>query len=1003
MAAAKWHCFSDESDPDTAAPPRTQNKITKPRTNNNSTSALLQVNTHGPYRASASAPRPPPKDAPANRSSIIEIGSGKASGAGDRASRQIARRSLKDPVCGINGEDPAASIESDDDGTDVAGVSNKSSIALSGLVTEMKKRLSRPASQKSLPQLPSATASTTLLSSNPSRYSLAVEAIQVPEETLQDGEGNNPASSSEPAPPSKRDSLPPSLVRRRTMLVPGVATRGQPRDVLRKPPPPDAILTHADREYYYNPSYPETSPLTLLASLNQRCPSLTSQRAMTPSDLDYSHLHGFLRGSLRITNGAASPAPSVDTQQGYFPPLSKLNVMERTGSPLADRAEEPGQPRGHKPASSLQLTVDLAFARSAAASLSQLGHAETRTAIDATSIFDDDSVAGFETPAKPMLELTLATPMTQPTTDDASRLAQDYQNEIMESPVSVAEASAGLDNADKMQPTAQANDFHDEGVMMTPPHSNPHSWSVESEGHSYAPQIEACITTPHSAADIDSNFSRSSSLESDKFLTDRRRMKSKALSKSDSGYGSHVSLRSLDKGPYADDRNSVSRETTPGASASENPRELPVPSRCEPSRPPPPPPAAPAEDVAEGDAQGPLAQEAEQSHRLSMPAIKFTDPHGERDTTKDSGPFPPQRKLQKSRRQSQSSLPVPRPCDPSDIRVVTYREIDGEQIPPIPAEAVASLAERLRMFPALDHTYLTLEHTSLSDDEACSRVHQRRDDRSSQLLSDDRPSFHRSITRYNAERRNSARYSVADDVTEIVTDFGTVAESLGASPYDAAMQATGRAPSIRRSNTQSPSAWHPHQIGVSSTTARPPNTGMDEESATALARRKSKDYLFRGDDRQSRPRSLGYEDQLRCSPSPRRGPPRPKSMVAGLTPPVPALPRIKEQRSSASLMAAMAHQSPAAPGSGYRRSSPARQASARRETSSASLLQRPSPSFFQSPSLAFHPTHLKHANATPRTGRNTGRLSYSHESGYGLDESAGMRQDQARREGIMIN
>jgi len=67
------------------------------------------------------------------------------------------------------------------------------------------------------------------------------------------------------------------------------------------------------RKYYYNPAKPTSSPLSDLAALRssvestQRAESM--QRAETPTE--FRHLGAFKLGSLRITNGDASPSSSV--------------------------------------------------------------------------------------------------------------------------------------------------------------------------------------------------------------------------------------------------------------------------------------------------------------------------------------------------------------------------------------------------------------------------------------------------------------------------------------------------------------------------------------------------------------------------------------------------------------------------------------------------------------------------------------------------------------------
>ena len=121
--------------------------------------------------------------------------------------------------------------------------------------------------------------------------------------------------------PIDEDKHPDSVktpIRRRSLYTPGIATRS-PEDILRKPPPPEQVRSQADRDYYYNPALPDSSPLARLANLR------TSQNGRsTPSELDYGHLGALMLGTLRVTNGTASPAPR---EQDISPaPNSALDI-----------------------------------------------------------------------------------------------------------------------------------------------------------------------------------------------------------------------------------------------------------------------------------------------------------------------------------------------------------------------------------------------------------------------------------------------------------------------------------------------------------------------------------------------------------------------------------------------------------------------------------------------------------------------------------------------------
>ncbi|KAI4158744.1 MAG: hypothetical protein L6R39_000481 [Caloplaca ligustica] len=155
--------------------------------------------------------------------------------------------------------------------------------------------------------------------------------------------------------PVDEDKHPDSVmtpIRRRSLYTPGIATRS-PEDILRKPPPPPPAIvrSEAERDYYYNPARPESSPLSRLANLRA-----SSTGRSTPSELNYTHLGAMKLGTLRVTNGgAASPIPR---DQATSPvPTSSLGSASQEDFHTAsegDRGEE--DPRTARPAQSLDMS-----------------------------------------------------------------------------------------------------------------------------------------------------------------------------------------------------------------------------------------------------------------------------------------------------------------------------------------------------------------------------------------------------------------------------------------------------------------------------------------------------------------------------------------------------------------------------------------------------------------------------------------------------------------------
>ncbi|KAH7062361.1 hypothetical protein B0J12DRAFT_235502 [Macrophomina phaseolina] len=118
----------------------------------------------------------------------------------------------------------------------------------------------------------------------------------------------------EPAPiDTNNQAPPPKLVRRKSMAVPGLATRN-PFDVLRKqddaPPVARSASPVEEESHPWKPEQLGPLPLAQVASLEVPQDDRTDHRAQTPGDMDYATLSNKI-GTLMITNGAPSPAPSI--------------------------------------------------------------------------------------------------------------------------------------------------------------------------------------------------------------------------------------------------------------------------------------------------------------------------------------------------------------------------------------------------------------------------------------------------------------------------------------------------------------------------------------------------------------------------------------------------------------------------------------------------------------------------------------------------------------------
>ena len=179
---------------------------------------------------------------------------------------------------------------------------------IAGAARDVRKRLSRTGS--SLTPLQSAKASAARLSNSSSSGLLSThssesqeidpeDSAMIADQIKQRAYHDSLAAQNHVSTPVDEDLHVDSVIaplRRKSLYTPGIATRNA-SDILRKPPKPST-----DHDYYYDPSRPESSPLSHLAGL-----SVGEDGRSTPCNLHYSHLGGLQLGTLRVTNGAGSP------------------------------------------------------------------------------------------------------------------------------------------------------------------------------------------------------------------------------------------------------------------------------------------------------------------------------------------------------------------------------------------------------------------------------------------------------------------------------------------------------------------------------------------------------------------------------------------------------------------------------------------------------------------------------------------------------------------------
>lgn len=926
---------------------RQQHRLSKPRTNTSSSNLLALVNQQEDRETSLTRTK---------TLDIEEIEAVVTSRSGERRSRQDARPRLRAHLFG-SAIDPLRNEVVEDDPSRWC--------AIGELVSGVKDRLSRSRSRS--PHSPNARGSSTCLANSlgASRLSL------VPESSTPDLEESNRvleriiarASTDElaafnhissPVDESAPNNILLSPIRRRSLLTPGIATR-VPNDILRKPPQPENVYEKVDRDYYYNPRLSDSSPLARLAALgigegSQVAPVM---RTATPTFSEYGHLGGLKLGTLRITNGAASPVPSdrtfhlstcqslPDSWKGgdYFtaprPPgpdqgdvRSDLGNVHRQYVPsesMMDASTSNDKRRDvsggiMKPA----ISVDTGLTSSVIPSSK---HKKLHKKVHG----DDVAGSGGSTisPSLRKQRHPSSLVIRDRSPKSALNMAEEYIVELPDSPYSQLKPTTP--DSPQLFATSKANEFdddlfEDEGIVLTAQEKSEMTGlhiGVEhaKDGHTQGGSREDAlrILDGHAASTMDQGSRTTSSSKSSivhaEINSSNFIKPGKPLCKADSGYSSNVSLRSLRKDQPP--RNHI--VTMPDDLVKivhvrhrlSGPRAMPTPSTVDRPRVKTGTVVAPARKLstrrpltlgAPSDVKDPDYENAS-SFIISSESTTTLNSYLSCSTTA-SATHP---KLRKPR-------PLSQPLPVQYITVQGYRELSQAHIPPVPSELAAKHAERFRNFPLLEHTYPSLQDTVSGDDvlsmppiavpvrfpspanalevAASSRDSPCQTTNGGTLRKVRSPHLHHhSVNLTKSERRSSSQSRSGDcDVLRTIADFGTVTESLGGSPYDVARSALTQEPRTSIDKT----LIHPHQMSNTNCRGKNP-VGMDDGAATrfALIRSKTRSQSF---SRSRTPSNSSFND--------RGGIPgkliRPKSMIID-APPVPALPsseqvRLKEAR-----------------------------------------------------------------------------------------------------------
>ena len=827
---------------------------------------------------------------------------------GERRSRRKSRSKIRAYLYGAN-EEAIQNSSEDDEGRSV----------LAGTARNVKKRLSRTGS--SIMQLQSAKASSAYLSKSDSQGSdpeeSAMLAVQIKEKAHNDSlAAQNHVNS--PVDDKRHVDSVRAPVRRKSLYTPGIATRNA-SDILRKPPPSDALKSRTDRDYYYNPARPETSPLSQLAGLN-----LSEDGRGTPASVNYPQLGGLLLGTLRVTNGIPrndtpdllghSPTPESKAHEEYFT-ASEGSVTGNISATMTPSNLSP-----------LQIQKEL------------------------REIFKPDD--GIVIPREPSVA-------RHKKSDSATSKAHEYIAELGGSPFSETPGSRQWSDHD-ISVDAQ------EAIMPGAVSTGLEDWRqlIDDAG---ASSVGGC-TSEDAFRKLNGHtqFTSQTARLSVHSSTASRYSVSTEAPKVDSGYSSNSSMHAAHLTPTANDHaDRVGRRTSADIQCRSCDRSGPQESYMSQTTGP----------VPNSDSPNLRPRHVLPTTPVGLPSSPSSQTI---DTVRSSARSSARSSSQNLVRKLQKPRPKSQPPPVSCITVQGHHDPEPANIPRVPSVIAARHADRLRQFPLLEHTFPSSQHTTVEERFSASAVRPMpvrfpspanaleaatSDLYASPAMSDERRiSRPRTLSRYRSslmfdedeypqlaivqspswsefgggknkkerkklakeERENDKRLLREEkelakrleknkkdlekqikkdeskqrtsrsrsasrtrakssdgppsqyDTLLTIANFGTVTESLGGSPYDVTT-------SMFSSSSQNAGSKHPHQISTSMSRARS-MVGMDETAAAESARARSRARS----QSSGRPRPLsggsyGDDDGI----SGRRL--RPHSLLVNDVPPVPAL------------------------------------------------------------------------------------------------------------------
>lgn len=851
----------------------------RPRTNNSYSNLLrLAEQQHEPRLRPSS-------------SSIYESGDQSTSvvtTASERRRRRNTRSRFRSYLPGASNE-KSPTWSSDDEEEEQKGFAN--------IARGMRYRLSKVGVRSSVSQSPSAGASATQLSSFSGSYlELTLEeSTRVAEEIKEKAHMDSIAACNHISSPIDEDlhvDAVQSPIRRKSLYTPGIATR-TPDDILRKPPPATEVLqSQSERAYYFNPNKPESSPLARLAALE-----IPEGGRSTPSNLEYSHLGGLKLGTLRVTNGAATPVPrETSPTRLHKYPVSVENEAFFTASEGNESQEETyfnshGSPCDAEPYSRLnspqvqlgEQSTNPSHDRGRSRKL-QKSPRRNGSPLKFEQIAEDQdasSSSAREAHSKWQKRKDSLPPgFAFESTDQALAIAYDYMKDLPESPFPCTEISSIVSSWTGGMSISEGDkdSFEDEGVVIPKLKYPEMLTDGENQGvcegtrqdafrrlnsNSKSPK-ESIYPTELPSTVLASLDRKNTRLESDT---------TKIMNKSDSGYSSSESLKSLG---LIESDNFSSKDPSSGSIQTIGGKALVYPSsfqRTVKSNLRPPTliiPKTPLVDPVQVMVASPINGSVTVSQSGASPSPRSRSRI---------------RKLRKSRRSSQSQPPPV-----NSIFVQGIRNLSQIDIPPVPPDVAIRHDERLRQFPLLQHTYPSLHHVNSNDSMSSeafiptpvqfpSPANSMKRANSICKSDLDWPSRKRSP---RSEKRKSRSRSASknrgksdqrlsqDEAMAIIAGFGTVAECLGDSPYDVA-----RFSAFDPHNAHTASLPHAYELGSSA--SRPKSMigiqesfrvdGSSSRNRSQSCTRFSTQYEMGADNRDDSPvRSIQPQILINCPP-----------------------------------------------------------------------------------------------------------------------------------------